>query len=257
MTRFHLVTSETLDPNNPLLLQVKDRFSLASRPSRADAILVLGGDGTMLGAIRRYRHLGIPFYGLNFGHIGFLMNKANEETLDEILAHSVQEISMKSLEARLYDASNSHIKDELAFNDFYFERTSAQTANIAVSVNGIQRFDPYLICDGVIVATAAGSTAYTVNASGVVLPIGTNSMVLTGICPSIIHNWKSSQLAGDSHITLEALGTKKRPVRFLVDGVEIPKVAKVEITYSEEEATIVFINSNIFQEKVLALQFSQ
>lgn len=227
---------------------------LMENPDQAEGVLVMGGDGTMLRAIRKFYSCEIPFIGLNFGHIGFLMNKPNASVLKEIAADKIDFVSVRLLCADLYDRFGKKLGREFAFNDFYFERASVSAANIRVVIDGVERISP-LICDGVIAASAAGSTAYNASAGGVVLPISANSMVLTGISPYLFNFWRTSQLSGDSKVELAALDIDKRPIRFLADGVEIPNVAKAIIKYSAKKVKIGFAKSEKFREKVLNLQF--
>jgi len=209
----------------------------------------------MLKAIRIFQEYQIPFSGLNYGHIGFLMNRPDVENLEEILRNEAAVISVNILQAGLYGKTGEYIGKEYAFNDFYFERSTHQTVNIRISVNGKIRFDP-LIGDGVIVCTSAGSTAYNASAGGVIMPIGTNSMVLTGICPAVFHYWRTSLLAAESNVILEPIETDKRPVRFVADGLVRTGVAKAKISYSERYVKIAFVGSQDFREKVLNLQFN-
>lgn len=259
--KFYLIAHDGLAEENPLFSELENykeylqnHADLVDRASRAEGILVLGGDGTMLKAIRKHSHLEIPFYGLNFGHVGFLMNDLGETVLLEIIEGRIQFVDAPMLKADLYDAHGEIVRSERAFNDFYFERASTQTSKIRVVVDGNILFDP-LICDGVIVATAAGSTAYNASARGEIIPVGTNSMVLTGICPMRFYKWHSAQLPHDAHVVLEAIDVKKRPVRFLADGVYIRNVVRAEISYSTESVKIGFVTSQNFREKVMKLQF--
>jgi NAD+ kinase len=255
MKKVFLVTRSGLAEADLFRVSAPYGLELVPRPELAEGILVMGGDGTMLKAIRAHRTLGVPFLGLNFGHIGFLMNEARPEVLGEIVAGAVELVPVRLLQADLQNPQGQHLGRELAFNDCYFERTSTQTVRMRISVNGKVRFES-LTCDGVLVSTAAGSTAYNASAGGMILPIQTNALVLTGICPALFHRWRSSQLAADARITLEPLDTAGRPVRFLVDGIEIAGVTKADIGYSECVVRIGFAASQNFYEKVLRLQFN-
>lgn len=225
---------------------------------KADEILVLGGDGLMLSAINEYWQKDIPFCGLNFGHLGFLMNEPTEKNLLEIINGETHSVYPRILKAIL-TGKKGRAAWTYAFNDFYFERNGIQTANIRVSIESSEGsskvvFDP-LICDGVIVCSQAGSTAYNASAGGVVIPIETEAMVLTGICPAIFHHWKTTPLSKDFSVTLEPLDIQLRPVRFLADGKEIPEIVKATIKYSERKVHLKFAKDKSFREKFLQSQF--
>ncbi|MCX6744873.1 MAG: NAD(+)/NADH kinase [Candidatus Parcubacteria bacterium] len=247
-------TLEFNQAKNEIVSQLRKQRRLTTHLSKAAKILVLGGDGTMLKAIRQYGVNEIPFCGLNFGHIGFLMNEYIFNTIKQITDNKLNYISVPLLEAKLFDRHDKRIGLTYAFNDIYLERSSTNTAKISISVGKEVYFDP-LISDGVIVASAAGSTGYTASAGGVIVPIETNSLIVTGICPALFHRWKSSQLAPDSRVILAAKELDKRPVRMVADGDEIPNAVKAEIYYSDKKVCLAFLASQDFRRKVLDLQF--
>ena len=254
MLKIFLINDAQIPLEDRVFKYILKHVAITDNPSEAKLALVLGGDGSMLSAIRTYHKYLFTFTGLNYGHIGFLMNKANIAALKELLHNKMVVISVNLLQAKLYGNKGKYIGTEYAFNDFYFERSSPQTAKIRISVNGKIRFSP-LIGDGAIVCTSAGSTAYNASAGGVILPIGTNSMVLTGICPAIFHYWRSSLLAYESTVTLEPIETDKRPVRFVADGLVKNDVIKAEISYSNQRVKMAFAGSQDYREKVMNLQF--
>ena len=142
---------------------------------------------------------------------------------------------------------------------FYIERAGTQTAHLRVSVDGQIRFDP-LICDGIIVSSPAGSPAYNAAASGAILPLDSRALVLTGICPAIFHKWRSGVLPENSTITIEALETEKRPVRFMTDGVEVTSSVhptKAIVKFTKNSIQLGFVDSQDFGQKVTDLQFGQ
>ncbi len=233
---------------------IEKNFEIVRDPINAKFLIVFGGDGTMLKSIRLYRELNLPFFGLNYGHVGFLLNAPTIATLDDLLHDRLTVISSRILQAVLYDKNGDKIGTEVAFNDFYFERSTLATAKIRISVNGKVRFNP-LICDGAIVSSAAGSTAYNAAAGGIMLPIGANNLVLTGICPAVFHRWRSIQLDAESKVILDATDFDKRPLRFLADGMEIENVVRAEIEYSDKIVRLLFANSQDFREKRLEFIF--
>lgn len=249
-----IVTPEFNSAKNEIVSQLRKQKRLTTHPSQAKKILVLGGDGTMLKAIRQYGVNEIPFCGLNFGHIGFLMNEYLFNSLKQIMAGKLNYITVPLLQAKLFNRHDQEIGLAYAFNDIYLERKTPNTAKIKISVGPEIYFDP-LFCDGVIVSSAAGSTGYNASAGGVIVPIETNSLIVTGICPAIFHRWKSSQLAPNSKITIKAVELDKRPVRLVADGDEIERAAKAEISYSDKTVQLAFLASQDFRRKVMDLQF--
>ncbi len=254
MLKAIIVSRKGLPTTSNLYKKIKSKLEIVESGQKADFILVLGGDGAMLNAINKYYKLKIPFAGFNFGHLGFLLNEAKTGVLEEILAGKFDTVESNLLEAKLY-SFHQKLKTVLAFNDFYFERKTPQTARIEISVNGTVRFET-LVCDGVIVSSPAGSTAYNASAGGKILPIDSRHMVLTGICPALFHNWRSAQLSHNSTICLNIIDTELRPVVFMADGREIAGVTKAEIKYSKQKVKILFARSQDFREKFLRLQFS-
>ena len=253
MKKFFVVTDDkTIMKRRPFSI-IESFANIVKKPEDATDILVISGDGGMLSAINNFRDLGKPFCGLNIGHTGFLMNKITMLALREIAADQTVAVCLKLLECRAFSKQGEIIISH-AFNDFYFERAGSQTAKIKITVDRKVRFSS-LICDGALICTQAGSTAYNASAGGVILPIETEAMVLTGICPAIFHRWRSSLLASDSVVLLEALEIEKRPVRFMCDGREISNITKAEIRYSDINVQLKFAKSQRFREKVLQLQF--
>ena len=225
------------------------------KPEKSDLILVIGGDGAMLQAIRGLRKYNKPFCGLNFGHLGFLMNEPDQATLtlNHICDDLTETIAVRLLKG-VQTLSNGTTKISYAFNDFVIERTKPQTAKIGVTVDGNTYFSP-LTCDGLIVSSSAGSTSYNAAAGGVVVPIGIDSLVLTGICPAVFENWRSSLLSQNSLIELCPAETEKRPVRFLADGRKLLNGRTLVVSLSDQIVRLVFLRNQNFKSKVLNLQF--
>ena len=255
MKKFYLVTKEASLLEHPLVQALKEKSLIVSSLKEADKILVMGGDGTMLTAIRDHQKRRLPFCGLNFGHIGFLMNEPTEKVLSEIIEEQTQTISVRLLKAQLYDQEGTSLGEEFAFNEFYMEKAELlQTAKIRVTINKKLTFDP-LICNGVLVCTQAGSTAYNAAAGGEVLPIHVEAMVITGIAPAVFHRWRTGVLSNDAEIIFEAVETAKRPVIFVADNKALPGVAKAVIRYSAKRVRLEFAESQNFREKSLKLKF--
>lgn len=227
-----------------------------SEPTEAEAIVVIGGDGAMLHAIKKYRDFNLPFIGLHKGgpsSIGFIMNDPNQENLDELRLDKIQFIESRFLTARLFEGQ--HIKTVYAFNDMNFERATTQVLKINVSVNQEVYFQP-IQCDGILVASAAGSTAYNANASGAILPVDSNNLVLTAVAPQRCFGWNTSVLSEDDVISLELADPDKRPARFVADGVaQGCEFTRAEVYLSSKTVRIGFAASSNFRKKVMDLQF--
>lgn len=257
MKKIQLVTRDDIPTDDPLLQQIRDRFEVVEGTNADADILVIGGDGTMLHTVQNHARSDRPFFGLNRGHIGFLMNEPTENVLDEIMQGRVEIIRLRLLQADLFDQSGEGLGMRTPFNDLYVERSSVATAKIRITIDGEVHFDP-LISDGVIVCTPAGSTAYTAAAGGQVIPLDSRAMVLTGICPMMFHHWRSSILSESTVITLEALQTNERPVRFLADGIETPvSTTKAVVRMSSDEVQLGFAASQHFRRKVVNLQLGK
>lgn len=255
MQKFFLIANISLR-QTAFLNHIQERLDITNDIKKADGIIVLGGDGAMLDAIRKHRDCGLPFYGFNFGHVGFLMNGPKKEIVSEIVNKSVNFIQVALLKAKIFAKNGKLITQEFAFNDFYFERATSRTAKFKLIIDGKMKFES-LVADGIIAATPAGSTAYNASAGGIILPIDSNSLVVTGICPAIFHNWRTAPISNKSTVTIEPAETEKRPIRFLADGVEIKESHKVEISYSDKKVKIGFGRSYNFGEKVYNLLFSR
>lgn len=254
MLKAILVSRQGLPESSQLIDNIKTKLEIVEPNRKADLILVLGGDGTMLTAIKKHYPLHIPFVGFNFGHLGFLLNEAKEDVVEEIISGHFDTVESRLLKAELFD-HNHKLRTIHAFNDFYFERSTPQTCRIEIAVNNKIRFEK-LICDGVIVSTPAGSTSYNASAGGKILPIDSKQLILTGICPALFHNWRSAQLSHSSSITLTALDIERRPVVFMADGQQINNVTSAKISYSTQKVKLLFARSQDFREKFLRLQFS-
>ncbi len=240
---------------------LRERFDFPweqqAEPSTAEAIVVIGGDGAMLHAIQQYRDFNLPFIGLHKGgpsSIGFIMNDLSQENLDELRPNKIQFIESKFLAADLLSGGQS-VKTVYAFNDVNFERTSTQVLKINVAVNREIYFQP-IQCDGILVSTAAGSTAYNANAGGAIIPVDANGLVLTAIAPQRCFGWNTAVLSENHTVSLELVEPDKRPARFVADGVDQgANFTKANIYISHKIVKIGFSASSNFRKKVMDLQF--
>jgi NAD+ kinase len=222
-------------------------------PKRADAIVALGGDGLMLQTLHRYMKDRIPIYGMNRGSVGFLMNEYHEDDLIERLEHAeinrIHPLTMTTLDRE------GRIDRELAINEVSLFRQSYQAAKLRVSVDQKVRLEE-LICDGVLVATPAGSTAYNLSAYGPILPINAPLLALTPISPFRPRRWRGALLSNLAHIGIEVLEASKRPVSAVADHFEVRSVVRVAVEEARSiEMFMMFDPGHSLDERILSEQF--
>ena len=222
------------DPGKTEAEQVAARL----RPFVSDqpeVIVVVGGDGTMLRAIRQHWQDGLPFFGLNTGHLGFLLNDSSRLDYSE---HDLRryELPLLAVEAVGLDG---RVRREVAFNDCWVERETGQTAWIEVSVNGVVRM-PRVVADGMLVATAAGSTSYA-RAMGA-SPLPFSAGLLTLAASNVLNPafWRPAVLPLDTRIRLRNLDPAKRPLRGFIDGIAQGPVREMTAWASEHSVRLLF-----------------
>lgn len=219
----------------------------------ADVIVALGGDGLMLQTLHRHLHDGIPIFGMNRGSVGFLMNEYRENDLIERLeAAKVSRIHPLSMTTRdVHDVTQVH----LAINEVSLFRETYQAAKLRIRVDGKVRM-PELICDGILVATPAGSTAYNLSAHGPILPISAQLLALTPISPFRPRRWRGALLPESAEIAIEVLEVAKRPVSAVADHLEVRSVNSVTIrSESAVELLMLFDHDHSLDERILSEQF--
>jgi len=248
-----------VDETNPRTMAIASE--VARRGFSTDdpnCVLVVGGDGTMLHAIRKHWRLRLPFLGVNAGHRGFLLNASEafsngEWPAEPLLVRQAPLLYVESLSPG--PGGEDGWKDALAFNDAWVERRSSQTAWIEVAINGEVRI-PRLMGDGVLVATAAGSTAYARAMGATPLLFETPALILVGSNVMEPPGWKSVLLALDSVVELRALAPEKRPLAGFLDGVGQGEVERMRIRVSRiASAELGFCPSQDMAEKIAELQF--
>ncbi len=230
-----------------------ERYETVS-PEEADVIVALGGDGFVLQSLHQFMRREIPIYGMNRGTIGFLLNRYDEQGLLERIARA-ETLTLHPLRMTA-TRTNGEIVEALAVNDVYVLRETRLTAHIRIQVDGRVRLDE-LICDGVIVATPAGSTAYNLSAHGPIIPLGADVLALTPISAFRPRRWRGALLPHKSTVKLEILQSDRRPVSAVADMVEVRDVREVLI---KEDRTVklmlMFDSDHSLSERILAEQFS-
>ena len=223
-------------------------------PEQAAAIVALGGDGGMLETQHRWLGHNIPVYGMNCGSVGFLMNEFREERLEERLAEA-QAAVLHPLRMRA-STEIGGTAEALAINEVSLLRETRQAAKVRILVDGKVRL-PELICDGVLVATPAGSTAYNLSAHGPIVPLGANLMPLTPISAFRPRRWRGALLPGEAAVVFEILEAEKRPVAAVADYTEVRDVRRVEVREDRSIAlTLLFDPDHGLSERIIAEQFT-
>jgi NAD+ kinase len=227
-------------------------------PEEADVLCPLGGDGFMLQTLHRHGGLGKPVYGMKLGSVGFLMNHHRAEDADgglfERLA-ATEPAVLKPLEMLAQTESGASV-GSLAYNEVSLLRQTRQAAHLRIDLNGQTRLDE-LVCDGVLVATPAGSTAYNFSANGPILPLGSNVVALTPIAAFRPRRWRGAVLKAGTEIRFHVVDPYKRPVSATADSHEVRDVVEVMIRESRDRTvTLLFDPEHNLEERMLAEQFT-
>jgi NAD+ kinase len=220
----------------------------------ADIVVALGGDGFMLETLHRTLPAARPIYGMNRGSLGFLMNDYREADLHErIQAAEKAEIRPLSMSA----VSVTGVEHKaLAINEVSLLRQTHQSAKLRILIDGKERLSE-LVCDGLLVATPAGSTAYNLSAHGPIIPIGAQALALTPISAFRPRRWRGALLPHNAKVTIEVLEADRRPVSAVADNFEVRDVAAVHISEDRRrKLSILFDAGRGLKERVIAEQFS-
>ncbi|WP_375683593.1 NAD kinase [Bartonella sp. AP281QHHD] len=250
-SRFHFISAETEEAIKAThkLISVYGHSSL----EETDIVVAIGGDGTMLQTVRDVMNTGKPIYGMNQGSVGFLMNEFHETKLpNRIAAAHKKEIHPLRMIAK------SECQDSieaLAINEVSLFRQSYQAAKIRITIDNNVRMEQ-LSCDGVLVATPAGSTAYNLSAQGPILPLMAPLMALTPVSPFRPRRWHGALLPDTVTVRFDMLEPDKRPVNAAADNIEVKSVHSVTISMATEvTASILFDSNHSWDERILSEQF--
>ncbi len=222
----------------------------------ADTAVVIGGDGFMLQMLHQMLDTGrvIPAYGINLGTVGFLMNKprSSRSLLERLNRARPVDVIPLAMEAVAQSGEIHHFR---AINEVSLLRETRQTAKLEVSVDERVRV-PELHCDGVLVATPAGSTAYNLSANGPILPLGSSMLALTPISPFRPRRWKGAILPDSSRISLRVLEAQKRPVSVVADQKELRDIQSVSVAIDRaSKLTLLFDKGHSLDERIVTEQF--
>ena len=235
------------------LRALSERYGQA-KLEEADVIVALGGDGLMLQTLHETERLPIPVYGMHRGTVGFLMNDFETDGLIARLeAAEVARINPLRMVATDEDGRS---REALAINEVSLLRQRHQAAKIRILIDGQERLDE-LVCDGVMVATPAGSTAYNYSAHGPILPIHAEILALTPISAFRPRRWRGALLPKAARVTLEVLDAARRPVSATADNAEVRNVVRV-VVESESRVTheLLFDPGHGLEERLIREQFA-
>ena len=223
-------------------------------PEEADVIVALGGDGFMLETLHAHLNRRTPVYGMNRGSVGFLMNDFEEDDLLERIATAGRAI-IHPLQMDAWTEAGEVVSG-LAINEVSLLRQTRQSAKLRISVDGKVRLED-LSCDGCMVATPAGSTAYNLSAHGPIIPLDARVLALTPISAFRPRRWRGALLSHEAKVTFEVLEPDKRPVSAVADSLEVRSVARVDVRERRDVGlTMLFEAGRSFEERVLSEQFS-
>jgi len=219
----------------------------------ADVIVALGGDGLMLQTLHGTQHLNTPVYGMNRGTIGFLMNEFDADGLTDRLSAAQEEV-IHPLAMRA-TTTDGDVHEGLAINEVSLLRAGPQAAKLQISVDGKVRMEE-LVCDGALVATPAGSTAYNYSAHGPIVPIGSDVLALTAMSAFRPRRWRGALLPTAAKVRFDVLEASKRPVRADTDNRSVDNVASVEVHSDRTiQHRILFDPGHGLEERLIREQF--
>ena len=249
--KFHFISSNTSEA-----IKAKDEYIKLynqTNPDLADIIIPIGGDGILLKSLHDFNELDKPFFGINYGSVGFLMNSASNKDLNAVVKNS-KSTDLKPLKMTAIDENNK-IYDSIAYNEVSLMRQSHQASKFQIKINDTTRMNE-LICDGVLVSTSAGSTAYNLSAHGSILPLDSKLLALTPISAFRPRRWRGALLSEKNIINIKVINFKDRKVSVTADNIEFRNIKEVTIQSSQDKnCKILFDNNHSIEDKILNEQF--
>jgi NAD+ kinase len=226
----------------------------AVAPAQADVIVALGGDGLMLQALHRNMRRKTPIFGMNLGTVGFLLNQYRAAGLPARIRNARQVMLTPLRMLAVNGRGGRH--EVTAINEVSLLRSSRQTARIAVAVDGKMRI-PDLYCDGALIATPAGSTAYNLSAHGPIIPLDAGLLALTPINAFRPRRWRGALLPSTAEVLFEVLEADKRPTAAVADFTEVRDVISVAVGEDRSTSiTVLFDPDRVLSERIIAEQFT-
>ena len=240
------------DTAQKALSRLRKRYA-DTPPEEADVIVALGGDGLMLETLHRFMDRKVPIYGMNRGTVGFLLNAYNERGLLKRLENA-ERVGLHPLRMKAWTAANE-IHTAIAINEVSLLRETRLAAKLRLGVDGTVRLKE-LVCDGVIVATPAGSTAYNLSAHGPIVPLDAGLLALTPISAFRPRRWRGALLRSEARVRMEILEPRLRPVSAVADYTEIRDVRRVDVFEDKSVTlTLLFDPEHNLEDRILNEQF--
>lgn len=249
--RIHFVASQ-IKPAGDALEKMQQRYGQHD-VAEADIVIALGGDGFMLRTLHRMIGNDVPVFGMKIGNIGFLMNRFGE---DDLMARldAARPVNLNPLKM-VVQTESGNTTSALAINEISLLRQTNQAAHIRILVNDAVKVES-LICDGVLLSTAAGSTAYNFSVRGPILPLGTDALALTPISPFRPRRWNGAILPNSARVSFEVLDNYKRSVSATADAYEVRDVVRVDAFEDKETILkLLFDPDHSLEERILNEQF--
>jgi NAD+ kinase len=248
--RLHFVASDMPEAQEALA-RLRERYGEAGAQA-PDIVVALGGDGFMLQTLHDHLGSGVPIYGMNLGSVGFLMNEYRE---DDLPARLEAAVPARVHPLRMTAVSSAGTTNVLAFNEVSLFRQTRQTAKLRIILDGKVRLQE-LICDGILLSTPAGSTAYNLSAHGPILPIDAALLAMTPLSPFRPRRWRGALLPHHAKVRFEILEPAKRPVSAVADDQEVRDVSRVDVAEDRGVAvTMLFDAGHSLDERILREQF--
>ena len=249
--KFHFIASENPEAKEALKVLIK-RYD-QTKIDLSDVIIAIGGDGMLLKALRNSIEKNKPVFGLNKGNVGFLMNELSFDNLENRI-QTARKVKMHPLFMSAHKI-NGNIFTELAVNEVSILRQTHQTAHLKITVDKKERLNE-LVCDGILVSTPIGSTAYNLSARGPIIPLNANILALTPISSFRPRRWRGALLPQRVKIRIEVLNFDTRPVSATADNVEARDIKYIEIsTDKTKKLTILHDSDHSLDERIMKEQF--
>ena len=249
--KFHFIASENPEAKEALKVLIK-RYDQA-KLELSDVIIAIGGDGMLLKALRNSIEKNKPVFGLNKGNVGFLMNELSFDNLENRI-QTARKVKMHPLFMSAHKI-NGNIFTELAVNEVSILRQTHQAAHLKITVDKKERLNE-LVCDGILVSTPIGSTAYNLSARGPIIPLNANILALTPISSFRPRRWRGALLPQRVKIRIEVLNFDTRPVSATADNIEARDIKYIEIsTDKTKKLTILHDSDHSLDERIMKEQF--